>query len=334
MEIRILAKQGKSIHEIARTMGISRNTVRRYLRSKTWQRYKKRPERPCKVDPFKRYLEERIAAAMPHRLPATVLYREIASLGYEGCERSVRNFLRSLKPVEIPEVVKRFETDYGQQMQVDWCVIRRGKDPLSAFVATLGASRASYVEFVTSERFEVLRSCHEHAFEFFEGVPQEVLYDNMRTVVLERDAHGPGQHRFHASLWDMARHFGFRPLLCKPYRAQTKGKVERFNRYLRYSFVYPLQSRLKQGGLHLDAGTANVEVRRWLDEVANSRVHKDLKARPVDLLLDERKHLLPLPCRQQVEPAHESAPTQLTWPVIPLQRSPLVYEQLFQECRP
>ena len=118
MEIRILAKQGKSIHEIARTMGISRNTVRRYLRSKTWQRYKKRPERPCKVDPFKRYLEERVAAAMPHRLPATVLYREIASLGYDGCERSVRNFLRSLKPVEIPEVVKRFETEYGQQIPV------------------------------------------------------------------------------------------------------------------------------------------------------------------------------------------------------------------------
>jgi len=165
-------------------------------------------------------------------------------------------------------------------------------------------------------------------------VPKEVLYDNMRTLVLERDAHGPGQHRFHASLWDMARHFGFRTLLCKPYRAQTKRKVERFNRYLRYSFVYPLQSRLKQGGLHLDVGTANIEVRRWLDEVANSRAHKDLKARPVDLLLDERKHLLPLPCRQQVEPAHESAPAQLTWPVIPLQRSPLVYEQLFQECRP
>jgi transposase len=53
MEIRILAKQGMSIHEIARTMGISRNTVRRYLRNKTWQRYKTRPERPCKVDPFK-----------------------------------------------------------------------------------------------------------------------------------------------------------------------------------------------------------------------------------------------------------------------------------------
>lgn len=187
---------------------------------------------------------------------------------------------------------------------------------------------------MTSERFEVLRSCHEHAFEFFGGVAREVLYDNMRTVVLARDAYGPGQHRFHASLWDMARHFGFRPRLCRPYRAQTKGKVERFNRYLRHSFVLPLQSKLKQAGLSLDVATANVEVRRWLDEVANCRVHGELKARPMELLREERKHLLPLPCRQQVEPAPEAAFVQSAWPVIKLQRHPLVYEQLFQERQP
>ena len=109
-------------------------------------------------------------------------------------------------------------------MQVDWMVVRRGKAPLSAFVATLGYSRASYVEFVSCERFEVLRRCHEHAFEFFGGVPREVLYDNMRIVVTERDAYGPGQHRFHPALWDMARHFGFRPKLCRPYRAKPRAK--------------------------------------------------------------------------------------------------------------
>lgn len=122
MEIRILARQGKSVREISRTMGISRNTVRRYLRSVAWQRYKTRPGRPSKIDPYRLYLEERIAAALSHRLPATVLHRKIAALGYDGCERVVRNFLRSLQPALTPEVVKRFETAYAQKnsMQLLW----------------------------------------------------------------------------------------------------------------------------------------------------------------------------------------------------------------------
>jgi transposase len=331
MEIRILAKQGRGIREISRMTGLSRNTVRRYLRSNAWPGYKKRPERGSKLDPFKKYLEERLEAAKPHRLPASVLYREIKALGFDGCERVVRNFVRAFRPQPAVEALVRFETEPGQQMQVDWCVFRQGANPLSAFVATLGFSRVSYVEFVTSERFEILRHCHEQAFAFFGGVPQEVLYDNMKTVVQQRNAYGEGRHRFHPGLWDMARHFGFRPMLCRPYRAKTKGKVERFNRYLRNSFYYPLQSRLKQAGLTLDAATANAEVRRWLDEVANCRIHGELAERPVDRLAQERDALQSLPERLKVEPAPEATLDAASWPVAPLQRSPLVYEQLLLE---
>ena len=71
-------------------------------------------------------------------------------------------------------------------MQAEWCVIQRGADPLPAFVATLGFSRYSYVEFVRNERFVTLRACHENAFDYFRGVPKEVLYDNMRTVIQQR----------------------------------------------------------------------------------------------------------------------------------------------------
>ena len=104
-------------------------------------------------------------------------------------------------------------------------------------------------------------------------MPREVLYDNMRTVVLERDGYGRGRHRFHPAFLDFARHCGFRPRLCPPYRAQTKGKVERFIRYLRQSFYVPLASRLAQEGLIVDRETANLAVKRWLREVANARVH-------------------------------------------------------------
>jgi transposase len=123
-------------------------------------------------------------------------------------------------------------------------------------VATLGWSRAAYIEFVSDERLETLLSCHEHAFLAFGGVPREVLYDNMRTVVQERDRYGHGQHRFQAGFLDFARHCGFRPRLCRPYRAQSKGKVERFIRYMRGSFWLPLASRMAAEGLVVDAAAA------------------------------------------------------------------------------
>lgn len=330
MEIRILSKQGKSIREIHRITGHSRTTIRKVLRSTAEPKYKEREKRPGKLDPFKGFLAERVKAALPHRLPSPVLTREIRSFGFTGTERLVRLFLATLYAAKAPEPLLRFETEPGQQMQVDWCELRKGKNPLYAFVATLGFSRDAFVLFTTSQSFAVLRACHEEAFFCFGGVPREVLYDNMKTVVLERNAFGEGKHRFHPGLWDIAKHFGFMPRLCKPYRAKTKGKVERFNRYLRYSFYYPLVSRLKQGGLSLDVATANIEVRKWLDEVANCRIHGETNERPCERLLIERQALLPLPQRPTVEAAKPHVIGPASWPVIPLQRSVTIYEQMLQ----
>ena len=333
MEVRILKKQGKSIREISRITGLCRNTVRKFLRSTADPRYKERAKRPGKLDPFKAFLEERVKAALPHRIPAPVLVREIKSLGYDGGERTVRTFLATLYGRVTPEPVARFETEPGKQMQADWCELRKGKHPLYAFVGTLGFSRDSFVVFTTSQAFDVLRECHEMAFSFFGGVPREVLYDNMKTVVLERNAFGEGNHRFHAGLWDTAKHFGYIPRLCKPYRAKTKGKVERFNRYLRYSFYYPLVSRLKQAGLTLDVATANIEVRKWLNEVANCRIHGETGERPCDRLEIERAAMLPLPPRLAVEPDKPQVIAAMPWPVIPLQRPASFYDQILQEGR-
>lgn len=181
-------------------------------------------------------------------------------------------------------------------MQADFIVFRRGGEALSAFVATVGYSRFSYVEFVTSERIEPLLLCHEHAFAYFGGTPKQVLYDNMKTVVLKRDAYGPGQHRLHPGLLDyFAQHYGFVSKLYRPYRTKTKGKVERFNRYLRYSFYVPLVTRLKQAGRRLDAVTANMEVLQWLHNVANQQIHNTTGVTPLSRLASEQAALLPLP---------------------------------------
>src|SRR6476646_10330257 len=117
----------------------------------------------------------------------------------------------------------------------------------------------------------------------------------MRTVVIERNTYGLGVHRFHAGFLDYVRHAGFLPRLCRPYRAKTKGKVERFIRYLKGSFWVPFAASMKQAGLKPDKHAANAAVARWLREVANARVHATTEQIPAERLLIEREELQRLP---------------------------------------
>jgi hypothetical protein len=156
-------------------------------------------------------------------------------------------------------------------------------------------SRASYVEYVEDEKLETLIACHLNAFAYFGGVPAEGLYDNMRTVITKRNAYGFGKHQLNPMFEDFAKHCGFKIRVCKPYRAKTKGKVERFNHYLRYSFHNSLSVRLAMKRYEMNIDNANSEVRKWLDEVANKRIHQTTLQMPFSLLAEERYHLLPLP---------------------------------------
>ena len=305
VEVQLLKKHGLSLRQIAAEVGCAVNTVRRHLALDAVPKYERKVKRQTKLEQFERYLRERQTAAHPDTIPGTVLYREIAARGYQGGMSQLRAFLRTLRPAPPAEPVVRFETAMGEQMQVDWVEFRKGGTPLHAFCATLGFSRASYVEFVSNMKVETLIGCHERAFAAFGGVTRRVLYDNMKTVVLERDAYGDGEHRFHAGFLDYARHSGFVIKLCQPYRAKTKGKVERFNGYLRRSFYVPLASRLAQSGQKLDVVTANVEVAHWLAEVANARVHGTTKEAPAGALKREAEYLqaLPAPWRGDIAAA-------------------------------
>jgi transposase len=225
MELEVLRKHGAGIRELARVTGHSRNTVRRYLREGEAAASRKPGlKRAEKLDPFKSYIVARLSAAAPERIPAAVRFREVTARGYLGGQTRVKQFVRGLTPAPAADPVVRFETEPSQQMQADWATVGRGAHRLSVFIATLGWSRASYVEFCHDERVETLIRCHENAFLAFGGVPREVLYDNMKTVVLERNTYGRGVHRFHAGFLDNAKHAGFLPRLCQPYRARTKEK--------------------------------------------------------------------------------------------------------------
>jgi transposase len=313
------------VREIARQLGCARNTVRRYLRDGSARRYGPRAPRPCKLDPYRAYVLERVKQARPRWIPATVLLREIVERGYRGGISQLKAFLAPLKKVE-PEPVVRFETPPGRQMQADFTIVRRGRDPLLALVATLGYSRATFVKFTTAEDAATLCGALREAFDYFGGVPAEVLMDNAKSVVIERDAYGSGLHRWNDELLNLADECGFTPRLCRPYRAKTKGKVERFNGYLKGSFLVPLAASLKASGLTLTAELANRHVRRWLDEVANERVHGTTGEVPAVRLAQERAVMLPAPALK----APPRVTTKVALPVESLQHPLAVYDALLE----
>lgn len=322
-----MARRGEGVRAIARQLAVSRNTVRRYLRDDEAKRYGPRAPRTCKLDRYKRYLTLRIEQARPHWIPATVLLREIRERGYNGGITQLKGWLAPRKRAE-PEPLVRFETAPGKQMQVDFTFVRRGRDPLLAVVATLGYSRASFVKFVTREDATTLCAALSEAFDYFGGVPEHVLFDNTKAVVIERDAYGEGNHRWNHEMKALAEAAGFRPRLCRPYRAKTKGKVERFNAYLKGSFLVPLAATLRASGLRLDAQVANVHVLRWLEEVANVRVHGTTGAIPAVRLIEERAAMLPAPPLRVAATVRGSA--RVAVPVESLQHPLRVFDELLE----
>lgn len=335
MKIKLLHQQGYSQRAIARELGISRRTVIKYLkRDDHAPSYSARPKTKSKLDDYKSFLHSRIAQASPIHLSGEVLYREITELGYKGSISLLRHYLRKYRGVTEPVPVVRFETPAGKQMQVDWGQMRGGKQPLHAFVAVLGYSRALFVHITDNMRYETLEECHRLAFDYFQGIPQQVWYDNMKTVVIDRDAYGEGQHKLHAGFYQFSKSMGFIPKLCQPYRPQTKGKVERMVRYVRDNFYHPLSTKLMAANLSLDVSTANSELTQWLDDIANQRIHDTTKEKPAERLKREQPSLQSLPpkllpvtpLQSEILPIHP-----IEFDAHPLHHQLSVYEQLAGE---
>lgn len=354
MEISVLSKHGESIRSIARATGRSRNTVRRYLRGGSDIAARRKPaiKRIAKLDPFKEYIVERLRAAAPDKTPAVVLFREIHLRGYLGGETRVKEFVRGLRPPPPPDPVVRFETEPGQQMQADWALIRGSKNRLSVFVATLGWSRAAYIEFCDNERLETLIRCHENAFAAFGGVPREVLYDNMKTseclsfAVNAHEWFWNGTPMARAIIVSIPAFSTMRAMLvfCRVCAALIALRrrarpplggaslacraMERFIRYVKGSFWVPFAACMKQAGVKADRHGANSAASRWLREVANARIHGTTGEVPASRLVDERQMLqqLPAPYKGLSEPEPHAERGK---PVIAYQHPLSVYEDLF-----
>ncbi len=264
MEIQQLHHDGVSVSEIARRLDMDRKTVRKYLRQAP-REYERKPK-SWKVDPFRVYLRERWELGVQN---ASRLFAEIQKRGYGGGVTQVRAVMAPWRSEGQERAFVRFETAPGEQAQMDWGHFGNyaGKR-LYGFALTLCWSRMQYVEFTQRQDAETLLNCMVHAFEFFGGVTQTVLTDNMKTVVLDRV---DGQPRFHTKMLDFASYYGFVPRVCHPYRPQTKGKIESTIRYIKSSF-WP--------GIVFDSiEDLNRQALAWCGE-ANGRVHATTREVP------------------------------------------------------
>src|SRR5436190_20642440 len=236
------------------------NTVRKLLaQPESAPVYGQREPQPSKLDTFKSYIEERLRAGVWN---ARVLLRELRQRNYSGGYTILTDWLRPQRESARVVAVRRFETPPGKQAQVDWghvgSLLESGEERmLWGFTMTLGYSRMMMAEAATDQKLGTLLRIHEAAFQQWGSVPEEILYDRMKTVWTGTDERG--EIVWNAVFLDFARYWGFTPRLCRPYRAQTKGKVESGVKYVRRNFLCGLQAREPSNLVDL-----NAELRRWV----------------------------------------------------------------------
>jgi len=285
-----LHRQGLTVSAIARGLGVDRKTVRRCIaRGLDTPVYGPRQPRDRLIDPFVPYLRERVVAYPG--LTGRRLWRELRERGYQGGYTIVTDVLRDLRPVPLPAFEVRFETPPGDQAQVDFAqfqVVFTDEPTVTRIVwlfsLVLGFSRLIWARFVLHQDMQAVLRCHMAAFEAIGGVPHEILYDRMKTAVIGEVA---GSIVYNRALIDIARHYGFQPKACRPYRAKTKGKVERPYRYIREDFFLARSFR------NLD--DLNAQLRHWLDTVANPRIHATTQRVVNEAFAEEKPHLKSLP---------------------------------------
>ncbi|HSF30329.1 MAG TPA: IS21 family transposase [Candidatus Tectomicrobia bacterium] len=279
-EIHARARRGEAKQKIARELGIDRKTVRRLLAQVHPTTYQRLVTRPPLVVPYLDYIQRRVVEVDYN---AYRIFQELQRQGYPGGYEMVKRAVRPLRTERnrAREATVRFETPPGHQAQVDWgsgwVGMAGERQHVHVFVMILGYSRALYTEFTAAERVPLLWSCHEHAFDWFGGVPHEILYDNPKTIVLGRDLTGR-QITWNPQFWDFTPYYGFHPRLCWPYRARTKGKVESGVKYVKRAFLLGRTCRSWED--------LNAQGQDWVRTVADQRVHGTTFRKPAEAFLE------------------------------------------------
>lgn len=281
MSIRSDKMKGMSYTELGKKYNIDPRTAKRYAESDIRPEYTLTEPKPSKLDPYKKHIDQWLEEA-PYS--AVRILEKLQELGFDGKYSIVKEYVRGKKMDFNEKATIRFETMPGQQGQVDWgffenyTVHEDGKEKkLYCFLMVLGYSRMRYIEFVTDMTTDTLIRCHQNAFRYFCGYPNEILYDNMRQVVIKRLLKQENSV-LNRQFEDFAGFYGFTPILCRPYRGQTKGKVERTVRFVRENFMVGIR--------YESLADLNGQAVAWCNKI-NAKVHATTNEIPFERLKEE-----------------------------------------------
>jgi transposase len=263
-----------SLRRIARHLQMDTRTVKKYLLAPA-QKAAPRP-RASKLDAFRDVIDELLQ--QDPRASAAVICQRLKPLGFIGGRTILQEYVRGHRPVpSIPRAFVRMEPNAGERCEVDWghfgaLNYAGDKRKLYAFALVECHSRLLYLEFTHSQSFETFARCHIHAFHALGGCSREIWFDNLATAVAEHDGR---LVCFHPRFLAFAKEYGFYPRACNRAAGWEKGKVERGGiGYVRQNF-WPLRQ-------FSDLHDVNRQAKQWLQEVANQRLHRETRQRPVD----------------------------------------------------
>lgn len=322
-----LLDQSLSKAAIARQLGVSRRLVYHWIatgqldRDLTGGGARVRVGRPSRLAPYQAIITTRLATYP--ELSAIRLFEEVRAAGYPGGITQLRDYVAQVRPRPEPEPIVRFETPPGHQAQVDFAECRFPWGKRYALLVVLGYSRLLWLRFFPRQTMATVIEGLEAAFAYFGGAPHELLFDQMKSVILEDHRPDGGKLLENAEFLRFAAHWDFRIRACRPYRAQTKGKVERPIGYVRGNLLY---GRDFLGDADLGAQSAH-----WLEHTANARIHGTTGRVPRECFeAEERATLGPLAPRPYrallpLAPprALSAALSSRTRPLLTVERRPL-----------
>jgi len=284
--IKNLDKQGLSKTEIGKMLGITRKTVAKYIKRDKAPRYIRKEKAKGILSNYHGYIDERLSR---YCLTSYKLFEEIQKQGYRGSYETVNHYVQGKKKCLKHQAVLRFETMPGEQSQVDWgCFgsfydeVKKRWMKLYCFLIQLGYSRTLYIEFFDDMKLNNFLQGHLNGFDYFGGYTKDILYDNLKSVVIKRALRAKDS-KFNKGFMDFAGYYGFQPILARPYKPNTKGKVENSVNYVRENFFAGERFRsLKE---------INERARGWLTKI-NQRIHGTTHEKPFERLSQE--NLIPL----------------------------------------